>query len=153
MHLKIKPFLVVGSSYLLGGMFLLAALAKIATLKSFAAFIAGLRFMRPEIAIIVVVLLPAVEFALGVSYFQRRVPGHVRVVALVLLAVFLVFQCAVAIPALGVQVSTCHCFGDIMQMTDPVPLIARAAGLLALNLANMWWGRSGPAAAGGLAQE
>jgi len=123
-----------GLSFLLGGVLMAAAWAKISDFGSFTHYLAYVRGIPGWLGAAAAVTIPSIEIALAAVLLcgaQKRV----HLIALCsLMAVFLVYQILAAVPSLELAPAPCPCMGKLDPGSTWEWLVARGVLLFGLSL-------------------
>ena len=111
-----EPF-VVGSRFVLGALFMVAALAKFRRMSEFAGAVQAYRLLPPQLGPVVARVIPLLEFAIGIGLLLGL---SIRVAAWGASGLLAILALAMAVNLLRGRRIDCGCLGCLLY-TSPSP--------------------------------
>jgi putative oxidoreductase len=122
---------------ILAGLFLFAAIAKLADPAAFTQQIMNYQLVPWPVAACMAVFLPALEFCLGICLLLGRLESGALLWVTILLVAFSGALLSAMVRGLAID---CGCFGRAMETTGTMVPLIRNLGLLAVTAA-LWFSR------------
>ncbi len=130
-----RSFLSWGLRFLLAGIFILSAVAKLRGIDRFELYIFSYGFLSLNVSFLLARLCIAVELVLGLFLLAGWYPRWLRLATLGVLIAFSIFLCYAAL--IG-RSDSCQCFGQWMHM-DPLLSLLKNAVIIVLVLLHFRW--------------
>lgn len=117
---KVKGYLKIAIRVFLGAVFIVSAISKMLTINSFEIFIFSFGIFSLNLSFILARLVISTEIFLGFMLITGWKQKITISLSLLLLAVFTVFLIYLIQSS---KADHCHCFGDIIKMSNPASII------------------------------